>query len=114
MNKVHEIDASNQSLGRVASKVATLLRGKDSAAYEPNINPHAQVIVKNINKIKFTGNKMETKVYHQYSGYPGGMKDRTLKMEWDKHPKEVVRKAVYRMLPVNRMRDKIIRNLKFQ
>jgi large subunit ribosomal protein L13 len=112
--KVHEIDAKNQSLGRLASKVATLLRGKDSPSFEPNIDPHVQVVIKNIDKIKFTGTKMDTKVYHHYSGFPGGMKDRSLKMEWVKQPKEIVRKAIYRMLPVNRMRDKIIRNLKFQ
>jgi len=112
--KTHEIDASNQSLGRLASKVATLLRGKDSPAFQNNIMPDVQVVLKNIDKIKFVGTKMDTKVYHHYSGYPGGLKTRSLKTLWVKQPKEVIRQSVYGMLPNNRQRDKLISNLKFK
>ena len=109
----HEIDATNQSLGRLASKVAMLLRGKDSPDYQPHIMPKVQVTIINSDKIKFAGSKMDTKIYYHYSGFPGGMKERSLKAEWTKQPKELIRKSVYRMLPNNRLRDKIIRNLKF-
>ena len=111
--KTYELDATDQSLGRLASKVASLLRGKASPSYEPNVLPQVKVVLKNIDKIKFAGSKMETKTFKHYSGYPGGLKTRALKTEWVKRPTEVVRKTVYNMLPNNRLRDKIIRNLKF-
>jgi large subunit ribosomal protein L13 len=112
--KTHEVDATNQSMGRLASHIASLLRGKDSASYKPNQVPNIEVIVSNIDKMKFTGKKFSGKKYYHYSGYPGGMKTRTLQELWEKNPKEVVRKSVYRMLPVNRLRDKTIKNLKFK
>ncbi len=108
------IDASNQSLGRLSTKIAILLRGKNLVSYTPNQLPDTQVVISNIDKIKFTGNKMETKKYHRYSGYPGGIRTRTLGEWWAKHPQEVVRHSVYRMLPKNKMRDKIITHLKFK
>jgi large subunit ribosomal protein L13 len=110
----HEIDATNQSLGRLASKVAVLLRGKDSPDYQPHILSKVTVIISNIDKIKFEGSKMATKVFYHYSGYPGGMKARSLPMEWARKPREVVRSTIYRMLPNNRLRDKMIKNLKFK
>lgn len=111
---IHELDATNQSLGRLASKIAILLRGKNTPAFTPNRIPELQVIVSNIVKVKFTGKKFTDKEHHRYSGYPGGLKTRTLQQLWDKNPKEVLRHTVYRMLPVNRSRDKIIKNLKFK
>lgn len=110
----HELDATNQSLGRLASRVAILLRGKEQASFQPHIMPTTEVVLKNISKIKFTGTKYENKIYYKYSGYPGGMRERTLEDMWKKSPQEVVRHTVYGMLPKNRMRDKIIRHLKFQ
>ncbi|MEK7525674.1 MAG: 50S ribosomal protein L13 [Patescibacteria group bacterium] len=109
-----QIDAIDQSLGRLASRIATMLRGKHKATYEPRITPQIIVEVTNINKIKFTGLKLEQKTYHHYSGYPGGMKNRNLGELWKKNPKEVIRHTVYRMLPDNRTRDVIIKNLKFK
>lgn len=109
-----ELDAANQSLGRLASKIAMMLRGKNLPSYQPHIAPKNEVIVSNIDKIRFTGQKLDTKIYYHYSGYPGGMKERTLGQLWAKKPQEVVRKSVYRMLPVNRMRSVIIKNLKFK
>ena len=105
------IDATNQSLGRLASKIAVILRGKTSPSYQPNELPKEKVTVSNVSKIKITGNKLEQKTYYHYSGYPGGMKARTLGKEMDKDPKKILRLAVYRMLAQNRLRDKIIRNL---
>lgn len=110
----HEIDATGQSLGRLASKIAVLLRGKDSPEWEPYKLPSNEVIVHNVERIRFAGTKLKSKKYHHYSGYPGGLKTRGLKELWASKPKEVVRTSVYRMLPKNKQRDMIIRNLKFQ
>ncbi len=108
-----ELNATDQSLGRLASNIAVLLRGKHLPAYRPERLPDITVVVSNIDKIKFTGNKKETKLYHRYSGYPGGLRTRSLGDLWERKPKEVVRQSVYRMLPKNRMRDVVIKNLKF-
>ena len=109
----HELDATNQSLGRLASKAALLLRGKDKPTYIPNELPDNEVVVKNLKEAKFTGNKLAKKLYHHYSGYHSGIKTQTLGQLWDKDPEEVLRQMIYTMLPTNRTRDKIIRNLKF-
>ena len=110
----YEIDATNQSLGRLATKIATVLRGKHLPSFEPNKLAQINVVVSNIDKIKFTGSKYEKKEYHKYSGYPGGLHTKTLEQLWEKKPREVVRKTVYRMLPVNRLRDRMITHLKFK
>lgn len=108
------VDATDQPLGRLASKIAVILRGKTSPAYKPNVMPQEKVIVENVKKIKFTGRKFGQKVYHHYSGYPGGMKTRRLDVIFEKDPKKVLRLAVYRMLAPNRLRDKIIKNLEIK
>lgn len=110
----HNIDATNQSLGRLASQIAVLLRGKQNPGYQPNIMPDEKVVITNSKQIKYTGNKTENKIYFHYSGFPGGMKERTLKEMLQKNPKRVIWMAVYRMLPRNRMRDKIIKNLEIK
>lgn len=109
--KLHTIDAANQPLGRLASRIAVILRGKINPSYQPNAMPQEKVVVENIKQIKFTGKKFDQKVYHHYSGYPGGMKTRKLKVVFEKDPKKILRLAVYRMLAPNRLRDKIIKNL---
>ena len=106
------VDATNQSLGRLASRIAVLLRGKHLAGYQPNILPEIEVNVKNLGKVKFTGNKLKTKIYYRYSGYHSGIKARTLEERWEKDPAEVLKYSVYRMLPDNKTRNKIIKNLK--
>ncbi|OGN06466.1 MAG: 50S ribosomal protein L13 [Candidatus Yanofskybacteria bacterium RIFCSPHIGHO2_02_FULL_38_22b] len=108
-----EIDATNQTLGRLASKVAIVLRGKNLPSYEPNKLPENEVIVKNLKGARFTGNKFNQKKYYHYSGYHGGIKARKLSELWESKPEQVLRGMVYNMLPVNRTRDKIIKNLKF-
>src|SRR3989344_4696063 len=105
----YEIDASNQSLGRLASKIAVILRGKNSPNYKPNILPNNKVAVTNIKKIKFTGKKLDQKIYYHYSGYPSGMKERKLGFLFEKNPERVLKLAVYRMLAKNKLRDKIIK-----
>ena len=111
---LHNIDATNQSLGRLASKVAVILRGKNNPSYQPNVMPQEKVVVDNIGKIKFTGKKAQQKIYYHYSGYPGGMKARKLETMFEKDPKKVLRLAVYRMLAPNKLRAKIIRNLEIK
>ena len=113
MTKI-EMDAKDQSLGRLASKVAVSLRGKDKATYRPDKLADVQVVVKNLNKVKFTGNKLADKVYYHYSGYHSGIRARKLSELWATRPEYVFREVVYRMLPKNKSRDKVIKNLKFE
>ena len=109
----YTLDATNRSLGRLATEIATILRGKNLASYVPNQISKNEVIVKNLKSAKFTGNKFDQKKYYHYSGYHSGIKARKLSELWDSKPDHVLRQMVYRMLPVNRTRDKIIKNLKF-
>ncbi len=107
----HEIDAAGQSLGRIASRIAVLLRGKDKATFTPHIAGDAQVIVHNLDQVVFKGTKAQTTRYYRHSGYPGGLHSRTLEEEWARSPENVLRMAVRGMLPPNRTRDRILKNL---
>ncbi len=107
----HQIDATNQIFGRLASKVALVLRGKTKADFDPTQTPKDKVTVFNIKKLQFSGKKISQKEYYHYSGYPGGIYTRFLEKEWDKNPSKVFKMTVYKMLPPNRLRDKIIKNL---
>ena len=109
----YELDATNQSLGRLASKIAFILRGKNLVSYTPNELPDNEVTVENIKSAKFTGSKLSKKIYQNYSGYHGGVKTRKLSELWESRPEYVLRGMVYNMLPLNKMRDKIIKNLLF-
>ena len=111
---IHTIDAANQPLGRLASRIAVILRGKTGPSYKPNVMPQEKVIVENVKSIKFTGKKLSQKIYRRYSGYPGGMKERKLDAVFEKDPKKVLRLAVYGMLAPNRLRDRIIKNLEIK
>ena len=102
------VDATNQSLGRLASRIAILLRGKHLPGYQPHITPEVEVSVKNLKKVKFTGKKLQNKIYYRYSGYHSGIKSRTLGQRWEKDPAEVLKYSVYRMLPDNKTRAKMI------
>jgi large subunit ribosomal protein L13 len=107
----HDIDATGQSLGRIASKVAVLLRGKDVPTFEPNIMPDVKVTITNLDKVVFKGTKAESTRYYRHSGFPGGLHETTLEKKWAKNPKEVLRLAVRGMLPPNRLRDRMLRNI---
>jgi large subunit ribosomal protein L13 len=107
------LDATNQTLGRLASKTAFILRGKNLPSFTPNLLPETEVVISNISKARFTGDKFDQKKYHHYSGYHSGIKTRKLSELWVKKPEQVFRGMVLRMLPENRMRAKIIKNLKF-
>jgi len=109
-----EIDATNQSIGRLSTKVVTFLRGKHLPSYQPHLFPDIKVIITNLDKVRFTGTKMQSKVYFRYSGYPGGIYQRTLAEAWERDPQKVFRMAVQRMLPTNRTRTKYLKNISFK
>ena len=97
--KWYVVDASGVVLGRLASEVAKVLRGKNKAEFTPHVDTGDYVIIVNAEKIKVTGKKLDQKVYYHHSGYVGGMKETTLKEMLDKHPDRVVKLAVQGMLP---------------
>ncbi len=108
------IDAKNRALGRLASEIAVILRGKHKPDFLPYKDGGDVVIVKNIKEIKITGRKMQQKKYYHHSGYPGGIKEIPLKRLFKENPNEVLKKAVYGMLPKNKLREEQIKRLKFQ
>lgn len=109
--KTHEIDAQGQVLGRLATRVATLLRGKHKSTFEPHLDHGDNVVVKNITHILLTGRKVDQKKYHHYSGYPGGLKTRNYAALIERKPQEAFRKAVYNMLDSNRLRRHMMKRL---
>jgi large subunit ribosomal protein L13 len=106
------VDAEGKNLGRLATRIADALRGKRKPEYTPHIDTGDFVIVVNAEKIAVTGNKLESKRYFRYSGYPGGMRSRTLAEMLERRPEEVIRKAVRGMLPRNRLGRAQLRKLK--
>lgn len=112
--KVVEVDATNKSLGRLAVEVAVILRGKNKASFVAYRDIGDSVLVKNISKMKITGNKMENKKYHHFTGYLGNLKTATLKEYMIKRGgKEVLRRAVMGMLTKNKLRAQQIKRLRF-
>lgn len=108
----HTIDAKGQSLGRIATKAATILRGKASPSFERNQNPNIIVKIVNAGSVQVTEKELVQKVYVRYSGYPGGIKHESAKsVRGKKGTSEMVRRAVYRMIPNNKLRDQIMKNL---
>ncbi|MBU3942475.1 50S ribosomal protein L13 [Patescibacteria group bacterium] len=112
--KIHTIDAANKILGRLAVEIALLLRGKDKPDFMSNKDDGDIVIVKNADKIIVTGKKMDDKIYYHHSGFMGGLKEIPFKTVFKRDPGEVIRRAVYGMLPKNRLRDVQITRLKFE
>ncbi len=108
----HTIDATDKILGRLAVEIANLLRGKNKPSFVPYLAQGDEVDVVNTDKIKVTGRKMKQKIYYRHSGYPGGIKETRLEEAMEKDSRQVVRKAVYGMLPKNKLRDKVIKKLK--
>ncbi|HET9173674.1 MAG TPA: 50S ribosomal protein L13 [Candidatus Saccharimonadales bacterium] len=106
------VDASEISLGRVATQVATLLTGKGKPQFTQHIDTGDYVIVINAQDLKVTGNKVDKKIYYRHSNFPGGLKERTLREQMEKDPSEVVIHAVRGMLPVNKLRDGRLARLK--
>ena len=110
--KWHVIDAADQVLGRVASRVASILMGKEKAYYTDFLETGDFVVVVNVGSIRLTGKKWEQKVYRSHSGYPGGLKEISAKDLFQKHPERLMEYAVRGMLPKNKMGDKLFRKLK--
>jgi large subunit ribosomal protein L13 len=106
------VDASGQTLGRLATQIADTLRGKRKPTYTPHIDTGDFVIVVNAEKIAVTGNKRAHKLYHRHSGYPGGLRTRTLEQMLALRPEEVIRLAVKGMMPRNRLARKQLTKLK--
>ena len=107
----HIVDAEGQTVGRLCTKIATVLRGKHKTNYTPHIDGGDYVIVVNADKVKFSGNKWRSKEYLRYSGYPGGLKRRTAEEMLAKKPEAIVEKAVKGMLPKNRLGRAVFRKL---
>lgn len=93
------IDAEGKTLGRLATKAATILRGKHKVTYTPHVDCGDYVIIINAAKINLTGNKLEDKMYYNHSGYPGGLRERNAKTMVEKYPEEMVERAIKGMLP---------------
>ncbi len=106
------VDAEGKTLGRLATQIANVLRGKNKPTYTPHVDVGDFVIVVNAEKIAVTGDKREKKLYWRHSGYPGGIRSRTLGDLLEKRPEEVIRKAVKGMLPRNRLARQQLRKLK--
>ena len=110
--KWHQIDVSKKPLGRVASDIAVLLRGKHKRDFTPHMDMGDYVVAVNVDHLKFTGRKVEQKKYFRHSGYLGGIKSKTLKNVLQAHPEEVLKKAVFSMIDNLKFRKKIMSRLK--
>lgn len=113
-SNTHIINAEGKSLGRLAAEVAALLQGKNKTDFVRYKDMGDSVVVENVDKIKITGKKMEQKIYYRHSGYFGGLKETPLKKLFKEEPAEVLKIAVFGMLPKNKLRDKMIKRLEFK
>ena len=105
------IDAEGETLGRLASKAANILRGKHKPTYTPNMDCGDYVIVINASKINLTGNKLTDKIYYDHSGYTGGLRERTAKVMKESYPEEMIERAIKGMLPNGRLGRQMYRKL---
>jgi large subunit ribosomal protein L13 len=106
------VDADNKVLGRLATKIASILRGKTKPLFTPHMDTGDFVVVINAQKVKLTGRKLDDKIYYHHTGYPGGIKSITAKDLLQKKPEEVIRKAVWGMLPKNKLGRQMLTKLK--
>lgn len=109
--KIHTINAKNQSLGRIASRVSVLLQGKHKPTFAHEKDEESWVRIIHADQLKFTGKKREQKKYMRFSGYPGGIKVKTLNEMASTSPEKLISQAVYHMLPKNKKREKAIKRL---
>ncbi|HTN08552.1 50S ribosomal protein L13 [Agriterribacter sp.] len=105
------VDGTNQTVGRMCARIAAVLRGKNKAYYTPHVDCGDFIVVINADKVKFTGNKIEDKLYINFSGYPGGKREETAKSLLNRRPEVVIERAVKGMLPKNRLGRKIYKKL---
>lgn len=109
--KLHKIDATDQAIGRIGTQIALFLRGKNKPEFEPHMDCGDIVEVSNINKVKFTGKKLEQKKYYSYSGYQGGLKEKKMRDLFETDPADILRRAVREMLPPVKFRDDMLKRL---
>lgn len=109
--KYHLFDAKKEVLGRMATEIAKVLRGKNKADFTPNIDGGDFAVVINSDNLRVTGNKLEGKLYHYYSGYPGGIRTVKLKDKIENDSRKVIEEAVYGMLPKNKLRNRMMNRL---
>lgn len=109
--ETHAIDATGHAVGRLATQITTLLRGKNKPTFSPNLDEGDCVLVSNAGKVKFTGMKLVQKDYFHHTLYPGGIKRTSMKKVFEQNPAEVLRRAVYGMLPKNKLRDEMMKRL---
>ncbi|MDA8170109.1 MAG: 50S ribosomal protein L13 [Nitrospiraceae bacterium] len=110
--KWYVVDASDLVLGRLATKIATYLRGKHKAIFTPNVDTGDFIVVINAEKVRLTGKKIDQKVYYRHSNYPGGLKEETARRLLERKPERVMESAVWGMLPKNRLGRQMIKKLK--
>lgn len=105
------IDAENVVLGRLAAKVAHMLRGKHKPTYTPNVDCGDYIVIVNADKVVLTGDKLDKKIYYNHSGYPGGLRERTARVMKEKYPVEMVERAIKGMLPKGRLGRQMYKKL---
>lgn len=108
----HVVDLEGQVLGRIASQIARVLRGKHKAIYSPSVDAGDFVVVVNADKIKLTGNKLSDKMYYRHTGYPGGIRSANAETMLEKKPEDMIKKAVKGMLPKNKLGRQMLKKLK--
>lgn len=106
------VDATDQPMGRLASNIARILQGKHKPIYTPHVDVGDYVVVVNFDQVEYTGNKRITKVYHRYTGYPGGLREASLNSMLKRHPTKPLYEAVRRMMPKNKLGRKMLDKLK--
>ncbi len=110
--KWYVVDATEKTLGRLATKIAMILMGKHKPLYTPHVDTGDYVVVVNAEKVKLTGKKLDQKMYYRHSGYPGGLKMVTARQLLQKHPEKLIYLAVKRMLPKNKLGRRMLKKLK--
>lgn len=106
------VDANDQNLGRLATRIASFLMGKHKPTFTPGVEMGDYVVVVNAELVRVTGRKLEDKYYHHHSNYPGGLKSTSLRLQLVKHPDRVLKSAVWGMLPHNKLGRRLLKNLK--
>ena len=106
------VDAEGETLGRLASRIAPILKGKHKPIYTPHLDCGDFVIIVNAEKVRVTGRKLDQKLYHRHSGYPGGLKSISLRDQLDRYPERVLQAAIRGMLPKNKLGRRMIKKLK--
>ncbi|MBI4599925.1 50S ribosomal protein L13 [Candidatus Uhrbacteria bacterium] len=109
--EIHTLNATDRPLGRLATQIAVLLRGKNKPTFQPHIDAGDSVVVAHAAQVKLTGQKLTQKVYQRHSGYPGGLKTKKLSSLFADDPSQVLHRAVFQMLPDNRLRKHMIKRL---